>query len=71
MPSREQMTQADYDFSDVPESELLACYIYEYSRESRAVREEVTQIRKQIEAHGSKGGQIHTEVPSPFFSSIL
>ena len=47
MKSTNQITEADYDFSEVKPEELLACSWYEYARESRAVRNEIAAIRKQ------------------------
>ncbi len=50
--NQNEITKADYDFSDVisksSKGELLACQIYEYARESRAVIEEITSMRSQI-----------------------
>lgn len=36
----------EYDFSDVLRSELLACLLYEYARESRAALREIAAERK-------------------------
>ena len=41
-----KIEREDYDFSRVPKVELEACYLYEFARESRAVRRMVAQIRR-------------------------
>ncbi len=70
-PGREQFTKADYDFSDVKESELLACNLYEYARESRAARNEVTAIRKQIRVATGKAIRFSPRVQPLFHGPIL
>lgn len=42
----------EYDFSDVPESELKCCLFYEYMRESRTIIREVEKVRQQLLAWG-------------------
>ena len=43
-----KLTEADYDFSDVPQCELSDCLHYEYMRESSAIISEVSKVRRQI-----------------------
>ena len=38
----------EYDFSNVPEDELLDCIHYEYARESATIIKEVEALRSQI-----------------------
>ena len=42
------LLQEDFDFSDVPESELSSCLFYEYMRESRDIIREVKNLRTHL-----------------------
>lgn len=53
-----QFSKAEFDFSDVTKSELLACYFYEYARESRAARSEIAVERRQRLQRKGKPGQV-------------
>src|SRR5438105_2339218 len=48
----------EYEFSAVPKNELLACLLYEYARESRAARNEITGIRRQSRQRKGKAGPV-------------
>ena len=54
--TKSRLTAADYDFSEVPDNELVACHWYEYARESKAARDEIAsgkQQNKQNQKNGS------------------
>jgi hypothetical protein len=54
------IAREEYDFSDVPETELKSCLWYEYMRESATIRERVARIRrrflKEIKTQNAKVG---------------
>lgn len=63
-PDKRGFTEPDYDFSKVvskssSESELQACYFYEYARESRAARSEIAAVRKQRTHRKGKPGRVN------------
>jgi len=66
---RRQFTEADYDFSGVGKSNLAACFVYEYARESRAARKKVTTIRKLLRL--AKGKTIEVNVAPTWFHNLI
>ena len=47
-PTQNQFCEADYDFTDVPPSELESCLFYEYMRESKAIIQQVKELGLQL-----------------------
>src|ERR1043166_7932703 len=47
-----------YDFRDVGQAEQEACCLYEYARESRAVRKEVQSVIRQLKEPAPAGKTI-------------
>jgi len=55
---KNEILEADYDFSDVESHELDACNWYEYARESRAAIQEAAEIIKQHKEHKGRQHQV-------------
>ena len=68
--TKAQLTEADYDFSNVPANELVACHWYEYARESKAVRDEITAARKKY-AQNKKIGKNEVWLVNPGITTLM
>ena len=55
-PDISQFTEADYDFTNVPPTELESCLYYEYMRESEAIIQQVENLRLQLSKEAKRQG---------------